>query len=1097
MVDSIYQNTELLLALYEAIDPSQTTYTPTIKSALRVVDDVDEQQPKQLIDTALKGLIDCAQNPEETADIRQKLIAGIVAGANRLPLAEDEENAQLWKDWLNRLPAELPVEDRCIVLFNLAGSAFSRLDTPPQEVMIEPVLQLFLSSQKEGAPPRLIAMAHQSIAHVLLTQRPADLKGIYHSQQAALGFKALNEPAEAFKIWRQLMHWLLDLDEYAEAFNAGAEGYQLATQLSPEIYTSFSRELVKVARLSPGEGRYERLQVAIAISRALVQECDNTGSADEQILERINLANALLDLGGGDDVANVEEALSTLLCIQENPLLKQDSRLTKLWLSILALTYKRRTVGNPDDNLEQSIECYSLALSLPIEQSDQVLQNDTQDVVDGTIIYNLANDLLRRRRGNRRSNLVRALRFHQSLRQRRQLQQSHSQLQARSWFSIGNVHYEWARLNTLHNTKHLFKAIRAYRKAEQLLDSTKQPDDMARTIQAGIRALTLLPKNPVRLQIILTRCEQASRLAVSTGNIELQEELAACRGLVLFRSRRMSEAIAAYSEALRLRHQLIAEVVSGVTRTSLLKPMATYAARLAFAMIQSGQVNEGISVLLEARAIDLDAALTGVQSDSRNAKSYRAARALMLKLEAEEAQLKTALSTQTEATLHTLHQQLIEARSSLDTAAAFGPDEASAMATILTAQTNKNVLIAFPIFTSAGAVIVYRTGGQKATVSFQTKFLNSINIEDMRNLLIGDDTTDLTSTGVEGWQTIVADIAAASSSETRQTVTLRMTQFFRRLGESPLSQALRKLITETKATELRLLTHGGLQTLPIALATDPQSAEPLSSQVAFSNQIGIALSTAVTKSAAKDTPHSTKRTRRVLVVADPQENLPFSRWEAALISAAIQSTSTIESPIEIDIIQGKEATRQILLERVGWADILHFAGHAKHQWKQATQSALICADGPLSVQDLRLVTQRAPLQLVVLSACDSGLTDLTQLPDEFVGLPASFFALGAEAVISAMWSVSDEAAAVLMADFYRNIFKKKMPWSQALKAAQRQIASSTACELSLAEQLEYLYVLGNRQEAALIRRALFHKRHPEAKPFVHTIFWGAYTCQVR
>ncbi|MGB5634560.1 MAG: CHAT domain-containing protein [Waterburya sp.] len=1087
MLAGIEADNDLFLAICEAMDPEESMYTPAIKSALRMLNDVNTHTPENLINTVLQGLVDCTKNAEQTAGIRQKLLAGIAVGANKVPLAKDDKSLQFWQSWPHKLPPELPAEDRCIVLFNLAGSAFDRLDLATEAPLIAPIRHLFLSSLGEGAPPKLAAMAHQRIAQLCFEQTPADLGGTYHAQQAAIGFEALNEPREALLIWRQLMHWLAALGHGTDAVSAGARGYQLAVQLDSELFLSFARDLIRVAWFSPGEDRNERLEVAIAISRALVEYHDSMGSPDGQVHERINLANVLLDQGGGDDVARVEEAISTLLAVQDKPILAQDPVLAKLWLSALALAYKRRSVGDPDDNLEQAIGCYRRALTLLIEPSSPALQNDERDVVDGTIVYNLANSLLRQKRG-RRNNLVEALKLHQALRSSRQLSQSHLQLQARSWFSIGNVHYEWAILGSPPHARHLLKAINAYSKAQQFLNPQKQPDDMARCLQAEASALTLLPNNSARLETILDRYKQAISLAAGTGDVSLQEDLAAGKGGVLFHNHRMVEATQVYTEALRLRCQLIAEVVSGITRASLLSPMATYAARLAYALIHGGQTEAGINALLKARVIDLNAALTGVQSNSPEAQRYRAARALMLKLEAEEAKHKVSLSAQTDQTLHSFHQKLSDARADLDTAtAALNPEATASIAAILAAQADENTLIAFPILTTLGSVIVYRLGRQDATVPFQTKFLNQVDIGEVRCLLIGEG--DRTQTELEGWLTIVSALAKVKSQADMQAIALRMTQFFQQLGKSPLMQGLRELIAETHVKELRLLSHGGLQTLPVTMGIDPQTEAPLLSQVSVSSQIGLAPPSIVTPTKEK--------AKRVLIVANPQADLPFSKWEAALISAQLESASSMETPIEIDILQGKEATRQTLLERVGWADILHFAGHAKHQWNQATQSALICADGKLSVQDLRLVTQLAPLQLVVLSACESGITAISHLPDEFIGLPASFFALGAEAVISTMWSVPDEAPAILMAEFYRNVFEMKMSWSHALTAAQRHLARSTAGELQLALKLEQLYELGCRQEASLGRRALFYKRHPTAKPFVHPIFWGAYTCQYR
>jgi CHAT domain len=57
-------------------------------------------------------------------------------------------------------------------------------------------------------------------------------------------------------------------------------------------------------------------------------------------------------------------------------------------------------------------------------------------------------------------------------------------------------------------------------------------------------------------------------------------------------------------------------------------------------------------------------------------------------------------------------------------------------------------------------------------------------------------------------------------------------------------------------------------------------------------------------------------------------------------------------------------------------------------------------------------------RLVVLSACETGLYDTSNNPDDFVGLPATFMQLGAAGVIATLWQVDDLATALLMAKVY-------------------------------------------------------------------------------
>ena len=92
-------------------------------------------------------------------------------------------------------------------------------------------------------------------------------------------------------------------------------------------------------------------------------------------------------------------------------------------------------------------------------------------------------------------------------------------------------------------------------------------------------------------------------------------------------------------------------------------------------------------------------------------------------------------------------------------------------------------------------------------------------------------------------------------------------------------------------------------------------------------------------------------------------------------------------------------------------------------------------DGSLSVQAVYgLGLSRA--DLVVLSACETQLGAQSQ-GDDLVGLNRAFLYAGAPTVIASLWSVNDDATAVLMAAFYRHLRAGESK-VQALRAAQAE-----------------------------------------------------------
>jgi len=75
------------------------------------------------------------------------------------------------------------------------------------------------------------------------------------------------------------------------------------------------------------------------------------------------------------------------------------------------------------------------------------------------------------------------------------------------------------------------------------------------------------------------------------------------------------------------------------------------------------------------------------------------------------------------------------------------------------------------------------------------------------------------------------------------------------------------------------------------------------------------------------------------------------------------------------------------------------------------------------------------LRLVVLSACETGLGDVAG-GEGVLGLQRAFHIAGARNVVASLWKVDDHVTAVLMEQFYRNLWVGKMHPIEALRQAQ-------------------------------------------------------------
>ena len=140
-----------------------------------------------------------------------------------------------------------------------------------------------------------------------------------------------------------------------------------------------------------------------------------------------------------------------------------------------------------------------------------------------------------------------------------------------------------------------------------------------------------------------------------------------------------------------------------------------------------------------------------------------------------------------------------------------------------------------------------------------------------------------------------------------------------------------------------------------------------------------------------------------------------------------------------------DAVLSALKGRTHW----HFASHGTFSWDDARQSALVMHDRALlTVGRLLEADGLGRPRLVVLSACETGPYDIDRNPDEFIGLPGTFTALGAAGVLGTLWPVSDAATALLVARFYELHMSERLAPPTALRRVQHWMRQATNADLA-------------------------------------------------
>jgi CHAT domain-containing protein len=179
------------------------------------------------------------------------------------------------------------------------------------------------------------------------------------------------------------------------------------------------------------------------------------------------------------------------------------------------------------------------------------------------------------------------------------------------------------------------------------------------------------------------------------------------------------------------------------------------------------------------------------------------------------------------------------------------------------------------------------------------------------------------------------------------------------------------------------------------------------------------------------------------------QRLPGTAREAATIAGLLPKGS-------VDRLEGFAANRDRFLnaglERYRF---IHIASHAVSDADIPQASALILSRFDARAQPIDgnvLAADFVPLQLnaraVVLSACDTDIgKDIAG--EGLVGLRYVVLARGAQAVISSLWPVSDQATAQMMSAFYPPLLRGEAHVEAAFSAAMRTMIAGSLRDPSL------------------------------------------------
>jgi CHAT domain-containing protein len=159
----------------------------------------------------------------------------------------------------------------------------------------------------------------------------------------------------------------------------------------------------------------------------------------------------------------------------------------------------------------------------------------------------------------------------------------------------------------------------------------------------------------------------------------------------------------------------------------------------------------------------------------------------------------------------------------------------------------------------------------------------------------------------------------------------------------------------------------------------------------------------------------------------PFQGLPYAGKEVEILQTTMPSTTAL--------FDGNFSLNRVL-DDIGLANVLHFATHAAVMPGDASESFILFGNG--DAPNLRDISNWSldNVDLVVLSACETGLGGFDNSGEQILGLGYQFQNQGARAVIASLWQVNDGGTQALMNAFYSALQEQNMSKAEALRQAQ-------------------------------------------------------------
>jgi len=370
-----------------------------------------------------------------------------------------------------------------------------------------------------------------------------------------------------------------------------------------------------------------------------------------------------------------------------------------------------------------------------------------------------------------------------------------------------------------------------------------------------------------------------------------------------------------------------------------------------------------------------------------------------------------------------------------------------------------------PLVTSRGGAILVASGQPDALEMEDVIFVDRLTDQTLGSLL-------------EDWlRTYIALRQAESRVEDWWAAIERVT------GElwSLLFEPIRERLSQRDIRHLILIPQGRLQLLPLHAAWRWEGSERRylldDYKVSFAPSVRV-------QNLCHERLGEPIHSGSLVVGVDIYQDMPG-------LSHASAEAQVVADLLDTHPVLDQEASKELVLQEMGGKGFLHFACHGSYGWhgNPLGSSLFLAGDQALTLKELIAGQNLQGSRLVVLSACETGIANMTPGPDEYVGLPAGFLLLGVPGIVSSLWVVNDRSTFLLIERFYQNLLRQGLAPSQALREAQLWLRDVTRKELG-----DYFksHIRIGASEAATAFMETSLAGDPEERPYANPFYWAAF-----